>query len=240
MPVDAQPAPAVVAPKKNAVKQMKAATIFARVQKTVVATPAESDDDLTSSSSDDELEELAKEVRRFEKMMSKKVAVPGFVPVFTEPEKSHGASVTTSLGTIMQKRILKRERQLYEPDEEEIMDSLAFEMTTTETEKLAVAHREHEDFSRPSKDTESSHPGSYGHGLPGRPEPSAAAAPERGRGQGQPQKIVSETEEDIEIEMGGSSYLVDLDSGIVFLLAESGEPPEVGSWAADERRIVFD
>ena len=234
MPVGAPSAPEVVAPQKNAIKQMKAATIFARVQKTVVAPLAESDDDLTSSSSDDELEELANEVKRFEKMMSKKVAGPGFVPVFTAPAQAHGASEHTSLDTIMQKRILRRERQLYEPDEEDIMDSLAFEMT--ETEKLAAAQREQS--SRPSKDTES---GSYG--VPGRPEeqpPSAAAPPERGRGQGQQQKIVSETEEDIEIEMGPHTYLVDLESGMVFLLAATGEPPEVGAWDAAERRIVFD
>ena len=40
--------------------------------------------------------------------------------------------------------------------------------------------------------------------------------------------------------MGGESYLVDLESGLVFHLVASGEPPEVGTWDAASRQIEFD
>ena len=43
-----------------------------------------------------------------------------------------------------------------------------------------------------------------------------------------------------EVEMGGESYLVDLESGLVFHLVASGEPPEVGTWDAASRQIEFD
>lgn len=216
---------------KKSVKQLKAATIFAKVQRAVPAPAAESDDDLTTSSDDDELEELKLEVKRFEKMMSKKVAVPGFVPVFTEPERAKGASESMTLDTIMQKRILKRERQLYNPEEEDLMDSIAaYEMT--ETEKLAAVAQQQQQQQQlndgPTKDTSADLPASTS--SRGSPKQSAAVA----------QKIVSETDEDIEVEMGGESYLVDLESGLVFHLVASGEPPEVGTWDAASRQIEFD
>lgn len=215
--------------KKSAKPQLKAAALLAKVQKTVPAPAPESSDDLTTSSDDDELEELAQEVKRFEKMMHKKIAVPGFVPVFTEPERGKGASEHLNLDTIMQKRIMKRERLLYNPDEEDLMDSIAsYEMT--EMEKLSQAGKQqHPGGDGPTKDTSADIPAKATPNSRGRtPTPSRDA-----------QKIVSETDEDIEIDVGGDTYLVDLESGLVFRLVSSGEPPEVGTWDSTSRLIQF-
>lgn len=209
-------------PQANRAKpQLKAAALLAKVQRTVVAPATESSDDLTSSD-DDELEQLAQEVKRFEKMMHKKIAVPGFVPVFTAPEQGKGASELFTLDTIMQKRILKRERQLYNPDEEDLMDSIAgYEMT--QMEKLAAGKQP----VAPTKDISAeTATASVQQSSPG---PSHAAA----------QKVLSETDEDIEIEISGETYLVDLESGLVFHLIASGEPPEVGTWNTASRLIEF-
>lgn len=211
---------------KSMKPQLKAATLLAKVQKTVPTTATESSDDLTTSSDDDELEELAQEVKRFEKMMNKKVAVPGFVPVFTEPERAKGASEQLTLDTVMQKRILKRERQLYNPEEEDLMDSIAgYEMT--EMEKLVAAAKQV--GGGPTKDTTSDNVSADAVATPTNPVVAHAA----------PQHVVSETEEDIEVEVGGEPYLVDLDSGLVFHLVSSGEPPEVGTWNPASRKIEF-
>ena len=216
--------------KKSVKPQLKAAALLAKVQNTVPAPAAESSDDLTTSSDDDELEQLAQEVKRFEKMMHKKIAVPGFVPVFTEPERGKGASEHLNLDTIMQKRILKRERLLYNPDEEDLMQSIAgYEMT--EMEKLAQAGKQqHSGDDNPTKDASADIPANATSSSQGQ-----APAPARGA-----QKILSETDEDIEIEVGGETYLVDLESGLVFhLVVSSSEPPEVGTWDAQSRLIKF-
>ena len=154
--------------------------------------------------------------------MHKKIAVPGFVPVFTAPEQGKGASELFTLDTIMQKRILKRERQLYNPDEEDLMDSIAgYEMT--QMEKLAAGKQP----VAPTKDISAeTATASVQQSSPG---PSHAAA----------QKVLSETDEDIEIEISGETYLVDLESGLVFHLVASGEPPEVGTWNTASRLIEF-
>ena len=201
---------------KSAKPQLKAAALLAKVQRTVVAPATESSDDLTSSD-DDELEQLAQEVKRFEKMMHKKIAVPGFVPVFTAPEQGKGASEQLTLDTIMQKRILQRERQLYNPEEADLNSIAGYEMT--EMEKLAAGKQQPV---APTKDI-----------------PETATQQRRRSPSHAAQKVLSETDEDIEIEISGETYLVDLESGLVFHLVASGEPPEVGTWDSSSRLIVF-
>ena len=82
-------AAAAAAAKKAAAKsarQLQAAAIFARVAKTVPAEPEpESEDEVLTTSSDDELEELELEVKRFEKMVRPFAAVGGATHPLTEP-----------------------------------------------------------------------------------------------------------------------------------------------------------
>ena len=214
--------------------------------KTVPAEPEpESEDEVLTTSSDDELEELELEVKRFEKMvrpfvavgarnapsdpagcpqMTKKIAVPGFVPVFTAPEAiGKGMREHSSIGTVMQRRILKKERQLYDPELEDDMDAIlrGADKTSVELEAEQLLAQ------RPSKDT-------------GGGAAESEALPPRSGPSGEPQTIISETDEDIEVSVGGQAYLVDVESGLVFHLVPSGEPPEVGTWNGATKQIEFD
>ena len=55
------------------------------------------------------------------------------------------------------------------------------------------------------------------------------------------QTIVSEDENDIMIEIGDDSFVVDVASGIAFrVLVDSDDMPEVGTWDGSLRQIVFE
>ena len=62
------------------------------------------------------------------------------------------------------------------------------------------------------------------------PEPSSAGAPA--------QEILSESETEIEVQIGEALYLVDLSAEMVFQILP--EEAEVGRWDAASRTIVFD
>ena len=153
--------------------------------------------------------------------MTKKIAVPGFVPVFTAPEAiGKGMREHSSIGTVMQRRILKKERQLYDPELEDDMDAIlrGADKTSVELEAEQLLAQ------RPSKDTEGG-------------AAESEAPPPRSGPSGQPQTIISETDEDIEVSVGGQSYFVDKQSGKAFRYGQSGEPEEAGSWNSATREI---
>ena len=62
------------------------------------------------------------------------------------------------------------------------------------------------------------------------PEPSSAGAPA--------QEILSESETEIEVQIGEALYLVDLSAEMVFQILP--EEAEVGRWDAASRTILFD
>ena len=66
-----------------------------------------------------------------------------------------------------------------------------------------------------------------------------AKASERGAASEAQQKITNETDEDIEVSVGGQSYFVDKQSGKAFRYGQSGEPEEAGSWNSATREIEF-
>lgn len=167
-----------------------------------ITTAAADDDDLTTSS-DSDLEELSAEVRRFEKMIDKKIGGkegkggrPGTMPAFHSKELigSNAPEGGMSLGLGLQKLKLERDQWLQDYDHESEMDKILHE--PTEAEK------------------------------------AAALKPKQ-------QRIVEESEEDMEVEVGGRMYLVDKESSLVFELVAAGDPPEVGEWDSNARLIVF-
>eukprot|EP01050_Picozoa_sp_SAG11_P035125 SAG11_NODE_12725_length_688_cov_2.151104_1_plen_173_part_10 len=54
------------------------------------------------------------------------------------------------------------------------------------------------------------------------------------------QLILSESVDELEVEIDGSVYLVDIASSLVFRIAPEPEEAEVGRWDAPRRRILFD
>ena len=82
---------------------------------------------------------------------------------------------------------------------------------------------------------------SPGIGQPDRTEPADTGNAPEARAQHEPKQIiVSEDENDIMVEIGDDSFMVDISSGIVFrVLLDSDDLPEVGTWDTSNRRIVF-
>lgn len=51
--------------------------------------------------------------------------------------------------------------------------------------------------------------------------------------------VISETADELEVEVNGSEYMVDVASRVVFGLSAAADGTEVGRWDASSRRIVF-
>ena len=227
----------------NAPKVRTAASLFKAVALEPEPQEPEPGYDDVSTSSDSDLEELSAEVRRFEKMLNTKIGgkegkggLPGTVPKFAKPVAANGPTAGMGLAFGVQKLRLERMARLqnYDQDEEE-RELAAIMGEQTEAEKQKNGNLMPPSGSPPPL------PGSGAVQLPHKPGPvEAQIADGPADRRQQQQKIVEETDEDLEIEIGGRSFLVDKESEIVFeLLAGDADPPEVGQWNAESRQIVF-
>eukprot|EP01048_Picozoa_sp_COSAG05_P019420 COSAG05_NODE_3035_length_2397_cov_2.703655_1_plen_186_part_00 len=146
-----------------------------------------------------------------------------------------------SLGLGLQKLQMERLTRLnnYNAEEEEReLNAIMAEQTELEKEAAAAAAQS---SSATSSTSSFHHPFDMDSAVPSKDNGGGGAFNKKPLDRSRaPQKIMEESAEDLEIEVAGASFLVDKESGIVFELVERGEdPPEVGTWDAAARAIVF-